>query len=115
MGKVNVLLRYQLRISDRKVKFQITEQDEGLRGKHLLVDSGDDGLRVRSDAYPEMATDTVYIRGNYRHLDDEIAYRDFEFNGDRDAYVCKLRSALAKLTLPEPEPEFKEFVVEGAK
>lgn len=86
---------------DLAVALQIKDMDESLRGKRTLVKV--DGFSIESNHSPECGSNTLYVRGEYRGSDHEVAAITFDTEAEKAEWISKCKAAIRKLNGSEPE------------
>jgi len=81
---------------EKAIVFQVLEQDEAQRGTYANPKQfeASNGMVIKSQDYPRLTENAVYVQGGYRKHDHAPKLLRFGSNNERDRYLIKVRGAM---------------------
>jgi hypothetical protein len=88
------MIKIRLEKWERSVVMQVLEMDESLRGKETIYTKGTTTLDILSLNSPALEATCIYLCGDEKWRDYDVATESFKTNEERDEYFDKVVATL---------------------
>jgi hypothetical protein len=92
----------------------VIKMDESLRGKGDIVCIEIEGVkyRIKSNEFPDIGSNTLYVRGKYNHADNLIVKHQFKSEEEAKAFCKAMKQLVDKVNKIEDQQAACEVVKE---